>query len=49
MQESNSRVSNPTNGFSCQQTMIRIKDPALTIPFYEKYFGLKLVAKRDFP
>jgi lactoylglutathione lyase len=34
---------------SFQQTMIRIKDPALTVPFYEKVFGLTLVAKRDFP
>jgi predicted enzyme related to lactoylglutathione lyase len=29
--------------------MIRIKDPALTVPFYEKVFGLTLAAKRDFP
>jgi lactoylglutathione lyase len=34
---------------SFQQTMLRIKDPALSVPFYEKVFGLTLVCKRDFP
>jgi hypothetical protein len=26
-----------------QQTMIRIKDPKISIPFYEKNFGFRLV------
>jgi len=34
---------------SFQQTMYRIKDPALSIPFYENVFGLTLACKRDFP
>eukprot|EP00931_Biecheleriopsis_adriatica_P115476 TRINITY_DN91261_c0_g1_i1.p1 TRINITY_DN91261_c0_g1~~TRINITY_DN91261_c0_g1_i1.p1 ORF type:complete len:351 (-),score=65.03 TRINITY_DN91261_c0_g1_i1:195-1247(-) len=32
-----------------QQTMLRIKDPAVSVPFYEKHFGMKLVHKYDFP
>merc|ERR1712118_99333 len=32
-----------------QQTMLRIKDPKVTIPFYEKHFGLKLIHWIDFP
>jgi lactoylglutathione lyase len=43
------RLANPTRGFSFQQTMIRIKDPAHTIPYYEKHFGMTLIARRHFP
>jgi len=32
-----------------QQTMLRIKDPKVTIPFYEKHFGLKLIHWIAFP
>lgn len=32
-----------------QQTMIRIKDPKISVPFYEKNFGMKLAHKYDFP
>lgn len=34
--------NNPFN-FSWQQTMLRIKDPAVTVPFYERHFGFKLI------
>lgn len=34
---------------SFQQTMIRIKDPKISIPFYEKNFGMKMVHAYDFP
>ena len=34
---------------SFQQTMLRIKDPTKSVPFYEKHFGMKLVHKYDFP
>lgn len=34
-------------GFSLQQSMLRIKDPALSVPFYEK-FGFKLLHRFDF-
>lgn len=37
-----STTSNPHN-FSWQQTMLRIKDPKLSVPFYEKHFGFKLI------
>lgn len=37
-----SSASNPHN-FSWQQTMLRIKDPKLSVPFYEKHFGFKLI------
>jgi len=33
---------NPHN-FSWQQTMLRIKDPKVSVPFYEKHFGFKLI------
>ncbi len=32
-----------------QQTMLRIKDPKVTIPFYEENFGFKLIHSYDFP
>jgi lactoylglutathione lyase len=32
-----------------QQSMLRIKDPAVSVPFYERHFGMKLVHKYDFP
>lgn len=35
--------------FSWQQTMLRIKDPNVSIPFYEKHFGFRLIHKYDFP
>jgi lactoylglutathione lyase len=34
---------------SLQQVMVRIRDPALSLPFYEKHFGMTLVCRRDFP
>jgi len=32
-----------------QQTMLRIKDPKVSVPFYQKHFGMNLVHKYDFP
>jgi len=29
-------------------TMIRIRDPTVTVPFYEKHFGMKLITKYTF-
>jgi lactoylglutathione lyase len=34
---------------SFQQTMIRIKDPKVSIPFYEKILGCTLVREAHFP
>lgn len=35
--------------FSLNQTMLRIKDPEKSIPFYTKYFGMILIQERHFP
>ena len=35
--------------FSLQQTMLRIKDPSRTVPFYQSNFGMTLLHKYDFP
>lgn len=32
-----------------QQTMLRIKDPKVSVPFYEKHFGMKLIHWIRFP
>jgi len=39
---------NPLN-FSWQQTMLRIKDPSKSVPFYCDNFGFTLLHKYDFP
>lgn len=39
---------NPIN-FSFQQTMLRIKDPTKTVPFYTNNFGFKLLHSYHFP
>jgi lactoylglutathione lyase len=36
-------------GWRLQQTMLRIKDPKITIPYYEKNYGFQLLHKYDFP
>ena len=36
-------------GPSFQQTMLRIKDPAVSVPFYQQHFGMTLVAEKHFP
>lgn len=35
---------NPFN-FTWQQTMLRIKNPAVTVPFYVDHFGFTLIHK----
>lgn len=35
-------------GFCWQQTMLRIKDPNVSVPFYERHFGMKLIHKYKF-
>lgn len=35
--------------YSWQQTMLRIKNPAVSVPFYENHFGFTLLNRYDFP
>eukprot|EP00468_Gymnochlora_sp_CCMP2014_P008189 CAMPEP_0167760796 /NCGR_PEP_ID=MMETSP0110_2-20121227/11788_1 /TAXON_ID=629695 /ORGANISM="Gymnochlora sp., Strain CCMP2014" /LENGTH=339 /DNA_ID=CAMNT_0007647353 /DNA_START=201 /DNA_END=1220 /DNA_ORIENTATION=+ len=34
---------------SWQQTMLRIKDPKVSVPYYEQKYGMRLLDKYDFP
>ncbi|XP_044261564.1 lactoylglutathione lyase [Tribolium madens] len=38
-----------TQDFLFQQTMYRIKDPKVSIPFYTEVLGMRLLQKYDFP
>jgi lactoylglutathione lyase len=38
-----------TRGFVMNQTMLRIKDPATSIPFYRDVMGMTLLDRYDFP
>ena len=38
-----------TDGYVLNQTMLRIKDPAVSIPFYENVLGMRLLGNFDFP
>ena len=40
--------ANP-HGFTLQQTMLRIKDPKLSVEFYTKNFGFQLIHSYSFP
>jgi len=42
------RGSGPHNA-RFQQTMLRITDPKISVPFYEKHFEMNLVHRLDFP
>ncbi|MGH6958305.1 MAG: lactoylglutathione lyase [Caulobacteraceae bacterium] len=39
----------PTTGFVLNQTMLRIRDPALSIGFYRDILGMTLLDRYDFP
>ncbi|HEX4842106.1 MAG TPA: lactoylglutathione lyase [Limnobacter sp.] len=39
----------PHHGFTFNHTMLRVKDPAASLKFYEHVFGMTLLRKVDFP
>eukprot|EP00884_Botryococcus_braunii_P003240 jgi/Botrbrau1/12917/Bobra.0299s0025.6 len=41
--------SDATKGFIFQQTMYRIKDPKVSLDFYTRVLGMRLLTKLDFP
>jgi lactoylglutathione lyase len=49
MQANFVKKANFSKGFSYQQTMFRIKDPAVSIPFYKSHFQMTCIAERHFP
>lgn len=42
-------MTNPSADYMFNHTMLRIKDPKVSLPFYEKNFGLKLLDKMPVP
>ena len=38
-----------TRDFSMTQTMLRIRDPEVSLPFYERVLGMRLLDRFDFP
>jgi lactoylglutathione lyase len=47
--ESPEEISQATNKYVMQQTMLRIKDPKVSLEFYQNVLGMKLLGKYDFP
>lgn len=40
-------MATDTSTYKLNHSMIRIKDPKITVPFYEKNFGMKLIEKKE--
>jgi lactoylglutathione lyase len=38
-----------TSKYKFNHSMLRVKDPKVSVPFYENNFGMKLINKLDFP
>lgn len=47
--ESADEIAKATDGYVLQQTMLRIKDPQVSLDFYQNVLGMKLLGKYDFP
>lgn len=43
------KMNRNIHNFTWQQTMLRIKDPKQSVPFYEDNFGFKLIHFYNFP
>ncbi len=41
-------TANPTDGFVMNQTMLRVRDPAVSVPFYRDILGMTLLDRYDF-
>ena len=42
-------VSEVTNGFNLNHSMLRIKDPKVSLDFYTRIMGMAVLRKLDFP
>lgn len=42
-------VPNATRGFVLNHTMLRVKDPAVSLDFYTRVMGMRALRKLDFP
>lgn len=49
MPESAQDIANATQDYCFNQTMLRIKDPSVSLAFYIEVMGMTLVKKLDFP
>ncbi|MCV2403030.1 lactoylglutathione lyase [Marinomonas sp. C2222] len=47
--ESPEEITKATKDYVMQQTMLRIKDPKVSLDFYENVLGMTLLGKYDFP
>ena len=47
--ESQDEIAKATSDYVMQQTMLRIKDPKVSLAFYQNVLGMKLLGKYDFP
>lgn len=42
-------ISKATDGFVLNHTMVRVKDPAVSLDFYTRVMGMQVLRKLDFP
>ena len=47
--ESQDDIAKATSDYVMQQTMLRIKDPKVSLSFYQNVLGMKLLGKYEFP
>ena len=47
--ESQDEIAKATSDYVMQQTMLRIKDPKVSLSFYQNVLGMKLLGKYEFP